>query len=144
MLSLPDRLESVALLPARAAAGATSNMHHSTCVLNAAFDKPALMIPDVTETYQLSDGRLELGLGAGYVQRDLAVSESPPTQVGPMSSNSTCHSCAEGQTAEGADYDCWQRQSSAVDDGQAQRYCRPDGGARQTRFCQTISPTESG
>jgi probable F420-dependent oxidoreductase len=71
VLSMPDHLGSVAPFPALvAAAEATATMRLGTCVLNAAFYNPALLTRDAAEVNLLSDGRLELGLGAGYVKEE--------------------------------------------------------------------------
>jgi probable F420-dependent oxidoreductase len=72
VLSVPDHLGSVAPFPVLvAAAEATTTMRLGTCVLNAAFYSPALLTRDAAEVNLLSGGRLELGLGAGYVQKEL-------------------------------------------------------------------------
>lgn len=74
VLSVPDHLGSVAPFPALvAAAEATETMRLGTCVLNAAFYRPALLARDAAEVNLLSEGRLELGLGAGYVQEEFDV-----------------------------------------------------------------------
>jgi probable F420-dependent oxidoreductase len=71
VLSVPDHLGSVAPFPALvAAAEATTIIRLGTCVLNAAFYRPALLTRDAAEVNLLSGGRLELGLGAGYVQKE--------------------------------------------------------------------------
>lgn len=71
VLSVPDHLGSVAPFPALvAAAEATATMRLGTCVLNAAFYRPALLARDAAEVNLLSGGRLELGLGAGYVREE--------------------------------------------------------------------------
>jgi probable F420-dependent oxidoreductase len=71
VLSMPDHIGSVAPFPALvAAAEATSTMRLGTCVLNASFYNPALLTRDAAQVDLLSDGRLELGLGAGYVQEE--------------------------------------------------------------------------
>lgn len=71
VLSVPDHLGSVSPFPALvAAAEASATMRLGTCVLNAAFYKPALLARDAAEVDLLSEGRLELGLGAGYVQEE--------------------------------------------------------------------------
>jgi probable F420-dependent oxidoreductase len=78
VLSMPDHLGSVAPFPALvAAAEATETMRLGTCVLNASFYKPALLTRDAAEVNLLSDGRLELGLGAGYVQEELDAAGLP-------------------------------------------------------------------
>ncbi|MFJ4655415.1 TIGR03621 family F420-dependent LLM class oxidoreductase [Nocardia sp. NPDC088792] len=46
-------------------AEATDRVHVGTMVLNAAFYRPALLARDVASVDQLTDGRFELGLGAG-------------------------------------------------------------------------------
>lgn len=53
-----------------AAAGATSRVRLGTFVLNAGFHRPALLARDVATTDLLTDGRLEIGLGAGYAQAE--------------------------------------------------------------------------
>ncbi len=74
VLSVPDHLGSVAPFPAlAAAAGATSTMRLGTAVINVSFYNPTLLLRDVAEVDKLSDGRLELGLGAGYVPEELAI-----------------------------------------------------------------------
>src|SRR6201981_3034250 len=46
-------------------------------VLNAAFCKPALLSRNLQALDVLSDGRLELGLGAGYVREEFEAAELP-------------------------------------------------------------------
>lgn len=53
-----------------AAAEATSRVRLGTFVLNAGFCRPALLARDVATTDLLIDGRLELGLGAGYARAE--------------------------------------------------------------------------
>ncbi|MEI5102428.1 LLM class F420-dependent oxidoreductase [Streptomyces sp. PmtG] len=53
-----------------AAAEATERARVGTFVLNAGFFNPTLLARDVATTDQLTDGRLELGLGTGYVQAE--------------------------------------------------------------------------
>jgi len=48
-----------------------------TYVLNAGFYKPALLARDAAELDTLSDGRLDLGLGAGYVREEFEAAELP-------------------------------------------------------------------
>jgi hypothetical protein len=48
-----------------------------TYVLNAGFYKPALLARDAGELDKLSDGRLDLGLGAGYVREEFEAAELP-------------------------------------------------------------------
>jgi probable F420-dependent oxidoreductase len=75
---MPDHLGSVAPFPALAAAAdATTTMRLGTCVLNASFYNPALLARDAAEVNLLSDGRLELGLGAGYVVEEFDAAGLP-------------------------------------------------------------------
>lgn len=78
VLSMPDHLGSVAPFPALAAAAdATTTMRLGTCVLNSSFYNPALLARDAAEVNLLSDGRLELGLGAGYVTEEFDAAGLP-------------------------------------------------------------------
>jgi probable F420-dependent oxidoreductase len=52
------------------AAEATERVRLNTFVINACFHNPVLLARDVTGTDQFTDGRLELGLGAGYVEEE--------------------------------------------------------------------------
>ena len=52
------------------AAEATERVRLNTFVLNTPFYNPALLARDVTGTDQFTGGRLELGLGAGYVKEE--------------------------------------------------------------------------
>jgi probable F420-dependent oxidoreductase len=52
------------------AAEATERVRLNTFVLNACFHNPVLLARDVTGTDQFTDGRLELGIGAGYVEAE--------------------------------------------------------------------------
>jgi probable F420-dependent oxidoreductase len=51
-----------------AAAAATDRLRLGTLVLNAPFWNPALLAREIATTDILTDGRLEVGLGAGYVK----------------------------------------------------------------------------
>jgi probable F420-dependent oxidoreductase len=78
VLSMPDHLGSVAPFPALAAAAqVTTTLRLGTCVLNAGFYRPALLARNAAQVDLLSDGRLELGLGAGYVQEEFEAAELP-------------------------------------------------------------------
>ena len=81
-LHLPDHLGAPAPFPVLTAiASATSTVRLGTYVLNAGFYKPALLARDAAEVDQLSDGRLDLGLGAGYVREEFeAADSSSPTE----------------------------------------------------------------
>ncbi|NNN36131.1 LLM class F420-dependent oxidoreductase [Streptomyces sp. S3(2020)] len=71
VILVPDHLGMPAPFPALvAAAGATERPRLGTFVLNAGFWNPALLAREVATTDALTDGRLELGLGTGYVQAE--------------------------------------------------------------------------
>ncbi|GAA4639959.1 TIGR03621 family F420-dependent LLM class oxidoreductase [Actinoallomurus vinaceus] len=64
-----DHLGMPAPFPALvAAAAATERLRVGTLVLNAPFWNPALLAREVATTDVLTDGRLELGLGAGHMK----------------------------------------------------------------------------
>ncbi|MFB7507150.1 TIGR03621 family F420-dependent LLM class oxidoreductase, partial [Streptomyces broussonetiae] len=68
VILVPDHLGMVAPFPALvAAAEATARPRLGTLVLNAGFWNPALLAREVATTDALTGGRLELGLGTGYV-----------------------------------------------------------------------------
>ncbi|MEU3790120.1 TIGR03621 family F420-dependent LLM class oxidoreductase [Streptomyces fructofermentans] len=71
VILVPDHLGMPAPFPALvAAAGATRRPRLGTFVLNAGFWNPALLAREVATTDELTGGRLELGLGTGYVQAE--------------------------------------------------------------------------
>jgi probable F420-dependent oxidoreductase len=71
VILVPDHLGWVAPFPALvAAAQATERPRLGTFVLNAGFWNPALLAREVATTDALTDGRLELGLGTGYVREE--------------------------------------------------------------------------
>ncbi|MGV9932570.1 LLM class F420-dependent oxidoreductase [Streptomyces olivaceoviridis] len=71
VILVPDHLGMVAPFPALvAAAQATERPRLGTFVLNAGFWNPALLAREVATTDALTGGRLELGLGTGYVQAE--------------------------------------------------------------------------
>ncbi|MFE9626209.1 LLM class F420-dependent oxidoreductase [Streptomyces sp. NPDC006527] len=71
VLLVPDHLGMPAPFPALvAAAGATERPRLGTFVLNAGFWNPALLAREVATTDALTGGRLELGLGTGYVRAE--------------------------------------------------------------------------
>jgi probable F420-dependent oxidoreductase len=83
VLHLPDHLGAPAPFPVlTAVAAATSAVRLGTYVLNACFYKPALLARDVAAVDLLSDGRLELGLGAGYVREEFEAAELPYPSAG--------------------------------------------------------------
>jgi probable F420-dependent oxidoreductase len=78
VLHVPDHLNALAPFPTMAmAAAATRTLRVGTFVLNAGFYKPALLGRDVEAMRDLTGGRLELGLGAGYVEREFEAAEIP-------------------------------------------------------------------
>lgn len=78
VLHVPDHLGAPAPFPTlMAAAAATEKLRVGTFVLNAGFYKPALLARDVGALRDLSGGRLELGLGAGYVKAEFEAAEIP-------------------------------------------------------------------
>lgn len=76
VLHVPDHLGAPAPFPVlTAAAAATTTLHLGTFVLNAGFYRPALLARDVDALHELSGGRFELGLGAGYVRKEFEAAE---------------------------------------------------------------------
>jgi len=83
VLHVPDHLGAPAPFPTlMAAAAATTTLHVGTFVLNASFYKPALLARDAEGLRDLSGGRLELGLGAGYVKAEFEAAELPFPSAG--------------------------------------------------------------
>ncbi|MYQ96069.1 TIGR03621 family F420-dependent LLM class oxidoreductase [Streptomyces sp. SID4946] len=71
VILVPDHLGWVAPFPALvAAAQATERARVGTLVLNAGFYNPTLLTREVATTDALTGGRLELGLGTGYVREE--------------------------------------------------------------------------
>jgi probable F420-dependent oxidoreductase len=78
VLHVPDHLGAPAPFPAlMSAAAVTTRLRLGTFVLNAGFYKPALLARDVEAMRDLTDGRFELGLGAGYVREEFEAAELP-------------------------------------------------------------------
>lgn len=78
VLHVPDHLGAPAPFPVlTAAAAATTTLHVGTFVLNAGFYRPALLARDVAALRDLSAGRFELGLGAGYVRAEFEAAGLP-------------------------------------------------------------------
>ncbi len=76
VLHLPDHIGAPAPFPTlMAAAAATTRLRVGTFVLNASFYKPALLARDVQALRDLSGGRFELGLGAGYARHEFEAAE---------------------------------------------------------------------
>jgi probable F420-dependent oxidoreductase len=82
-IHLPDHLGAPAPFPVLTAiAAATTTVRLGTYVLNVGFYKPALLARDAAAVNDLSDGRLELGLGAGYVREEFEAAELPYPSAG--------------------------------------------------------------
>jgi probable F420-dependent oxidoreductase len=78
VLSAADHLGMAPPFPALVLAGeVTERVKLNTFVLNAPFYNPVLLARDVTGTDQFTDGRLELGLGAGYVKAEFEAAGMP-------------------------------------------------------------------
>ncbi|MDX1870803.1 TIGR03621 family F420-dependent LLM class oxidoreductase [Mycolicibacterium sp. 120266] len=78
VILVPDHLGAPAPFPVLAtAAAATDTLRLGTFVLNACFYKPALLARDVAALHELSGGRFEVGLGAGYVKEEFDAAELP-------------------------------------------------------------------
>lgn len=71
VIGVPDHLGLPSPFPAMMlAAEATERVRLNTFVLNVPFYNPVLLARDVATVDQLSGGRIELGLGAGYVRAE--------------------------------------------------------------------------
>jgi probable F420-dependent oxidoreductase len=77
VLLIRDHLDTPAPLPLLVAAAAATTLRLGTYVLNAGFYKPALLARDAATANQLTGGRLELGLGAGYAREEFKAAELP-------------------------------------------------------------------
>ncbi|MEU5258458.1 LLM class F420-dependent oxidoreductase [Amycolatopsis sp. NPDC021455] len=78
VLSAADHLGMAPPFPALVLAGeVTSRVKLNTFVLNTPFYNPVLLAREVTGTDQFTDGRLELGLGAGYVKAEFEAAGMP-------------------------------------------------------------------
>jgi probable F420-dependent oxidoreductase len=66
-LQVPDHLDMPSPFPALVAAADVTSLWLGTYVLNAGVLSPAYLARDVADVHRLTGGRLELGLGAGYV-----------------------------------------------------------------------------
>jgi probable F420-dependent oxidoreductase len=73
-LLVPDHVTPILppLLPLLSAADATTDLHVGTFVLNNDLRHPALVARDAAVLDLLTDGRFELGLGAGYREAEYA------------------------------------------------------------------------
>ncbi|MER8000381.1 TIGR03621 family F420-dependent LLM class oxidoreductase [Streptomyces sp. NPDC095613] len=71
VIQVPDHLGMTGPFPALvAAAEATERPRLGTFVLNTVFWNPALLAREIATTDALTGGRLEIGLGAGYVREE--------------------------------------------------------------------------
>jgi probable F420-dependent oxidoreductase len=71
VLLVPDHLGGPAPFPVMTTiAMATSTLRVGTFVMNSAFYRPALLARDAAALRDLSGGRLDLGLGTGYVEEE--------------------------------------------------------------------------
>ncbi|RJO70650.1 LLM class F420-dependent oxidoreductase [Nocardia panacis] len=71
VIGIPDHLGIAAPFPAMMlAASVTSRVRITSYVLNVPFYNPVLLARDVTGTDLFTGGRIELGLGAGYVKAE--------------------------------------------------------------------------
>ncbi len=83
ILCVPDHLGAAAPSPTlTAVAMVTTRIRLSMYVLNAGFYKPALLSRDLHALDLLSDGRLEIGLGTGYVREEFEAAELPYPSAG--------------------------------------------------------------
>ena len=83
VLCVPDHLGAAAPFPTlTAVAMGTTRIRLSMYVLNAAFYKPALLSRDLQALDLLSDGRVEIGLGTGYVREEFEAAELPYPSAG--------------------------------------------------------------
>jgi probable F420-dependent oxidoreductase len=79
----PDHLGAPAPFPVlQAVADATERLRIGTLVLNAPFWNPALLAREAATIDILSDGRLELGLGAGHMKREFDAAGIPWEPLG--------------------------------------------------------------
>lgn len=77
VLQVPDHLGLTAPFPALVAAADVTSMRLGTYVLNTGILNPAYLARDVADVHRLTDGRLELGLGTGYVEAEFAAAGVP-------------------------------------------------------------------
>jgi probable F420-dependent oxidoreductase len=83
VVCVPDHLGAAAPFPTlTAVAMVTTRVRLGMYVLNAAFYKPALLSRDLHALDMLSDGRVEVGLGTGYVREEFEAAELPYPSAG--------------------------------------------------------------
>ncbi|MGW4330998.1 TIGR03621 family F420-dependent LLM class oxidoreductase [Nocardia sp. NPDC004573] len=78
LIMLPDHLGSPSPFPVLAAlAAVTTRPRLGTFVLNTAFYNPTLLARDVSTVDLVTDGRLDVGLGAGWAQEEFEQARLP-------------------------------------------------------------------
>lgn len=78
VIAVPDHLNLLGPFPsAMLAAEATERPRIGTYVLNACFHNGALLARDVATTDHFTEGRLELGVGTGYVEAEFTATGIP-------------------------------------------------------------------
>jgi probable F420-dependent oxidoreductase len=70
VLTVPDHLGMPAPFPGLLAAAEVTDLRLGTYVLNTGFYRPALLARDAAHVNLFTDGRLELGLGAGFAREE--------------------------------------------------------------------------
>ena len=82
VVHIPDHIGAPAPFATMMAAADAADIRVGTFVLNAAFYSPALLARDAVAVDILSEGRLELGLGTGYVREEFEAAEIPYPSAG--------------------------------------------------------------
>jgi len=78
VILVPDHLGFASpLIPLSAIAATVPRVRVGNCVLNTEFYRPALLARDLIAVNADSDGRLEIGLGAGDIAREFAFAGLP-------------------------------------------------------------------
>ncbi|MEV0718859.1 TIGR03621 family F420-dependent LLM class oxidoreductase [Asanoa sp. NPDC050611] len=77
IIHVNDHLGMAAPFPALVAAADLTSLRLGTYVLNTGVLSPAYLARDVADTHRLTGGRLELGLGAGYVEQEFTAAGLP-------------------------------------------------------------------
>jgi probable F420-dependent oxidoreductase len=77
VLQVPDHLGTAAPFPSLVSAAEVTNMRVGTYVLNAGIANPPYLARDVADVHRLTNGRLELGLGTGYVEGEFEAAGIP-------------------------------------------------------------------
>jgi probable F420-dependent oxidoreductase len=77
VLQVADHLGLPAPFPALVAAADATSIRVGTYVLNAGILNPTYLARDVADVHRLTDGRLELGLGTGYVPAEFEAAGLP-------------------------------------------------------------------